>query len=265
MKNLFVTLACIATIGFAHNSYTGNYSGAPGKQFCASSCHGGSSGTIVVTGFPTTYQPGQTYRVVVKRNGGSLIVNYNATTRVGTSATVAGTFAVVTNSVLYTGSDGGVYANPHAIDSSVFNWTAPARGTGTVNFYCAGFQGTTSSANGQSTRIALTASEITTSVQSSSPLPNTISLGQNYPNPFNPITTVSFHVAEARGQNSDASNVILKVFDISGKEVTTVVNGMVEAGEHRVTFEATGLSSGIYFYRLEAKNFSQTRKMIIAK
>lgn len=258
MKTLIATLVCIASLSYARNSYTGNYSGSPGRQICASSCHGSTGGTIVVTGFPSSYQPGQTYRIVVRRNGGSLIVNYNATTRVGTSATVAGTFATVTNSVLYTGADGGVYANPRAIDSSVFNWTAPARGTGTVSFYCAGFQGTTSSANGQSTRIILTSSEITTSVETISSLPHEISLGQNYPNPFNPSTSFAFRVARTEF-------VALKVFDISGKEVATLINEVVNAGEHRVSFNASALSSGIYFYRLDTKGFSQTRKMVVAK
>lgn len=186
MKALFVALVCCATIGFARNSYTGGYSGAPGRQTCASSCHGGTNGTLVVTGFPSSYQPQQTYTITVKRNGGSLMVNFNATTRIGTTTTVAGTFGTVTNTALYTGADGGVYASPHAVDSAVFQWTAPASGTGTVNFYLAGYQGTTSSANGQTTKITLTSSEITTSVENQEASPNDFRLEQNYPNPFNP-------------------------------------------------------------------------------
>jgi hypothetical protein len=258
MKTLLVALACVGTICFARNSYTGGYSGAPGRQACASSCHGGTGGTIVVTGFPATYRPGQVYRVVVRRNGGSLIVNYNATTRVGASTTVAGTFAVVTNSVLYTGADGGVYASPHSIDSSVFQWTAPAGGTGTVNFYCAGYQGTTSSANGQTTRITLAASEITTGVETQTSSPSEFSLSQNYPNPFNPATTIEFRVGES-------GFATLNVFDMAGKEVAALVNGEMQPGLYRVAFDASGLSSGIYFYRIVTKGMTQTRKMVVAK
>jgi hypothetical protein len=151
-----------------------------------------------VTGFPTSYQPQQTYIVTVKRNGGSRIVNFNATTRVGSISTVAGTFAAVTNDALYTGADGGVYASPHSIDSAVFQWTAPARGTGLVNFYAAGFQGTTSSPNGQSTRVVLSASENTTGVEGQASSPNNFTLSQNYPNPLNPTTELSFVIGHSQ-------------------------------------------------------------------
>jgi len=164
MTKLFLAIVCCATISFAHNSYTGGYSGAPGRSTCASSCHGGTGGTLVVTGFPSTYQPLQVYTITVRHNGGSRIVNFNATTRIGSTTTVAGTFTAGLNSILYTGADGGVYASPHSIDSAIFQWTAPAAGAGTVNFYAAAFQGTTSSANGQSSRVTLSASESITSV-----------------------------------------------------------------------------------------------------
>ena len=164
---LGVALTCFAAIAFAHNSYTGGYSGAPGRQTCASSCHGGTSGTLTLTGFPTSYTPQHTYRILVGHNGGSPIVNFNATTRIGTSTTVAGTFVNVTNTALYVGGngDGGVYANPHSIDSAVFQWTAPAAGNGTVNFYAAGFQGTTTSSSGQSHSVTMNALESTTDVE----------------------------------------------------------------------------------------------------
>lgn len=251
---IVLSVACV----FARNSYTGGYSGAPGRQACASSCHGGTSGTIVVSGFPTTYQPGRSYRVVVRRNGGALIINFNATTRIGSTATVAGTFAIVTNSALYSGADGGVYANPRAIDSAVFQWIAPAGGTGLVKFYCAGYQGTTSSANGQSTRITLSANEITTSVESSAQTPNEFTLGQNNPNPFNPSTVIHFRL-------ETASHVSLNVFDVGGRMLTALVDAELKAGRHQVAFDASEFASGVYFYRMETKRFSQTKKMLLAK
>ncbi|MEO8231203.1 MAG: T9SS type A sorting domain-containing protein, partial [Ignavibacteriota bacterium] len=90
---------------------------------------------------------------------------------------------------------------------------------------------------------------------------NTISvyrLNQNYPNPFNPSTTISFTIPTT-------SNVSLKVFNILGKEVATMVNETKSAGNYSVIFNATGLSSGIYFYQLTTDNFTATKKFTLMK
>ncbi len=89
-------------------------------------------------------------------------------------------------------------------------------------------------------------------------LPQTFSLKQNYPNPFNPTTTIEFSVPKAM-------NVVLNVFDITGRKVATLVNGRVTAGTHRVEFNATNLAAGIYFYSLKAGNRIITRKMVLIK
>ena len=81
---------------------------------------------------------------------------------------------------------------------------------------------------------------------------------QNYPNPFNPSTVISY-------QLSAVSNVTLKIFDVLGREVTTLVNKEQSAGNYSVTFNASRLSSGIYFYRLIAGDYIQTKKMILMK
>ncbi len=83
-------------------------------------------------------------------------------------------------------------------------------------------------------------------------------LDQNYPNPFNPTTTISF-------QLPIASQVTLKIYDLLGKEVVTLVDEMKNAGSYRFNFDASQLASGMYFYRLDTKNFSQVRKMILLK
>ncbi len=98
---------------------------------------------------------------------------------------------------------------------------------------------------------------ITTSVEDISfEGPNTIELKQNYPNPFNPSTMINFQLAAD-------SKISLKVFDILGREVATLVNGKKSAGLHRVTFDASGLSSGIYFYILQDGTNTRSRKMIL--
>jgi hypothetical protein len=83
-------------------------------------------------------------------------------------------------------------------------------------------------------------------------------LSQNYPNPFNPTTTITYSIP----QNSV---VTLKVYDVLGSEVAELVNGQVEAGIHKVNFNAYDLNSGIYFYTIKAGNFSETKKLMLVK
>ncbi len=89
-------------------------------------------------------------------------------------------------------------------------------------------------------------------------LPKQFTLSQNYPNPFNPTTVISY-------QLPTASTVSLKIYDVLGKEVATLVNGRQEAGTYNFNFNASNLASGIYFYRFQAGNFVQVRKMMLVK
>ncbi len=89
-------------------------------------------------------------------------------------------------------------------------------------------------------------------------VPASFALEQNYPNPFNPSTFISY-------QLPTGSRVTLKVYNILGKEVATLVNESKEAGVYKVLFDASQLSSGVYFYKLDAGTFSQTRKLLLVK
>ncbi len=89
-------------------------------------------------------------------------------------------------------------------------------------------------------------------------LPAGFALGQNYPNPFNPSTTIRY-------QLSQSSLVLLTVFDILGREVAQLVQERQEAGTHSVTFDGSGLPSGVYIYRLQADHRVQTMKMMLMK
>ncbi len=89
-------------------------------------------------------------------------------------------------------------------------------------------------------------------------LPSDYSLEQNYPNPFNPTTQISFTLPSAQ-------NVKLDVYDMSGRLVATLVNGMRSAGVNTVTFDASNLSSGVYMYRLTGAEVMLTNKMTLLK
>ena len=89
-------------------------------------------------------------------------------------------------------------------------------------------------------------------------VPNKFALSQNYPNPFNPSTQISYVLA-AKGLAT------LKVYNIIGQEVATLVNSVETAGSHEVKFDASRLSSGVYFYTLRSGNSIETMKMLLMK
>ncbi|HQJ46354.1 MAG TPA: T9SS type A sorting domain-containing protein, partial [Ignavibacteriaceae bacterium] len=89
-------------------------------------------------------------------------------------------------------------------------------------------------------------------------LPKDFALAQNYPNPFNPSTIIEYQLPKV-------SNVSLKVYDILGNEIVTLVNENKEAGNYEVEFNASRISSGIYFYKLQADNKTFIKKMSVIK
>ncbi|MEX2604908.1 MAG: carbohydrate-binding protein, partial [Gracilimonas sp.] len=99
---------------------------------------------------------------------------------------------------------------------------------------------------------------ISTTNEVKSEIPGTVKLNQNYPNPFNPNTVISYQLPMS-------SKVSIKVFDMLGREVATLVDEQISAGEHRVSFDASTLSSGMYIYRINAGDFVQSRKMMLIK
>jgi len=94
--------------------------------------------------------------------------------------------------------------------------------------------------------------------QVSSHIPERFSLSQNYPNPFNPVTNIEFRIAES-------GFVSLKIFDLLGKEVTTLVSSNLTPGFYKYDFDASGLPSGVYFYQLSAGDFTETKKLTVVK
>ena len=100
--------------------------------------------------------------------------------------------------------------------------------------------------------------EVTSIDNESSNLLNEFSLSQNYPNPFNPSTKISYSIP-------NQSYVSLKVFDVLGREVAVLVNKEQPYGNYEIEFDATILSSGIYFYRLTAGEYTAGKRMILMK
>ena len=96
------------------------------------------------------------------------------------------------------------------------------------------------------------------SISDDAPIASRYELGQNYPNPFNPITHIRFNIPET-------GNTKLTVFNIMGEEVANLIDGVVSAGAHTVSWNAANMPTGVYFYRMESGNFTQTRKLLLVK
>ena len=113
-------------------------------------------------------------------------------------------------------------------------------------------------AGANSTNVYFNNEDWTVDVQEEELIPENYSLEQNYPNPFNPSTTIKYSIPEQ-------SFVKIKVFNLLGQEIAELVNKELQTGNYEVSFNAANFPSGIYFYRIEADNFVQTKKMILMK
>jgi hypothetical protein len=89
-------------------------------------------------------------------------------------------------------------------------------------------------------------------------MPTQFALDQNYPNPFNPTTEIAFDLAKS-------GRVALTIYNVLGQEVTTLIDREMDAGSHSVQWDASNVSSGVYFYRISAGDFNQTKKMLLLK
>ncbi len=100
--------------------------------------------------------------------------------------------------------------------------------------------------------------DISVGIDAAEAAPAEFSLGQNYPNPFNPSTTIEYFLPQS-------SRVVLKVYDVLGKEIRTLVDGKQAAGRYRVQLDGKNLPGGMYFYRIQAGGFVQTKKLTLLK
>jgi hypothetical protein len=97
----------------------------------------------------------------------------------------------------------------------------------------------------------------------STEIPSSYKLEQNYPNPFNPVTSINFDIPAVNG--NAAQDVSIKIYDILGNETAVIVNGKLAPGSYKYEWDATLAPSGVYFYKMQAGDFSETKKMILTK
>jgi endoglucanase len=141
-----------------------------------------------------------------------------------------------------------------------FNWDTGPYGNNTMGIFDRNAGGAVDKALLDSIMQGAGKRNITSIVDESNlNIPNEFLLGQNYPNPFNPITVITYEVPQL-------TNVTIRVYDTLGRRVAVLVNNEAkEAGNNEVVFDATNLPSGVYFYRIYTKGFSDTKKMVLMK
>ena len=149
-------------------------------------------------------------------------------------------------------TNGGDYAKDLFIDTS-------------FNVYVTGYS--RNMANNGYVAATIKYSQIVGIISNNNQLPNRYNLYQNYPNPFNPTTKIRFSIPLIKGGLRGLSDgvVLLKIYDILGREITTIVNQQLKPGSYEVEWDGSKYASGIYIYRLETENFTDTKKMILLK
>ena len=163
--------------------------------------------------------------------------------------TVTGTTSKVGGELV--DANGNVVAVINSTSSNPFTLTAPSSGTFTVN---AGFKNPSKKWGSTSTVINVAGID----EELVGLTPETFALYNNYPNPFNPATKIRFAIPQS-------TFTVLKVYSILGEEVASLVNELKTPGIYEINFDGTDLASGTYLYKLQAGDFSETKKMIVLK
>jgi len=250
---LIVILTFVLSITNVY-SYPGGQAGRTKKTSTAGcgSCHSqGGTITGVITG-PDSVIAGQTYTytLTLTTTGGNGKYGVDIAAKTGTLAVISGQGLKVSGTELVQ-SAAITWVSPKAI---TFSYTAPAV-SGTDTLYATvdrGYAGAYNWAPNKGIKVKLPTGLINNET------PVKFYLSQNYPNPFNPVTKINYGVMKS-------SNVKITVFDMLGKEVSSLVNGFQTAGNYYATFDASKYSSGIYYYKIEAGDFVEVKKMTLIK
>jgi photosystem II stability/assembly factor-like uncharacterized protein len=219
------------------------------EAFDAEYCNGGGPGFIVGVGGDFVSAP------VVLRKSMSDTAWMVATTGILGIGALHGVSAPSANVVYVCGTQGMLFKSTNGGDTWDTTAVPTRQNLNAIYFYDEnrGF------AVGDSGVILYTSSGGVTGVRDrGGQLPTTLALEQNYPNPFNPSTTIVFHLPER-------SFVSLKVFDVLGREVATLVSQELHAGDYPVTWKAAAFPSGVYFYQMRAGSFAETKKLVLLR
>lgn len=174
-------------------------------------------------------------------------------------------------SVYFQNADTGWYTVSHSLGGRISktlnggsNWGTDFPSTMNESLYSMFFVNSGDGwAVGENGTILHTSRGIFTGISGNISTPKTISLSQNYPNPFNPSTSIKYSVSSMT--QGVPQNVKLIVYDITGRDIETLVNEKQSPGNYEIKFDATKLPSGSYFYQLRTDNFIQTKKMLLIK
>jgi photosystem II stability/assembly factor-like uncharacterized protein len=240
------------------------YAGTNGGFFISS--NSGESWSISNSGLTSTvvqciFSPATSIIYVGTSNGGVFHSTNNGANwaPVNTGLTSLAVRALAAQgTIVFAGTAGGVFVSTNSgtnwdvANTGLNNTSIQSLNLDTRDFLFAGTSG-----NGAWRRPY---SQLTSVEEIPGALPNSFTLAQNYPNPFNPSTTIQFAIPA--GTHTYTS---LRVYDLLGREVATLVDGMEEAGYKSVEFDASALSSGVYFYRLQAGSFSDVKKLSVVK
>lgn len=247
-----------AFLGFISMANSSGKTGVTRKNGSGCTCHGSAAaGVNVAISGPSSLSPGQTGNYTLTITGGPL-------SKAGTNIAASAGSLDAADASLKIQSGELTHTSPKSPTASAvtfgFKYTAPST-PGNVTLYATGNSvNGTGNTSGDQWNFApdFAVSVLATDANDEQGAATSFSLGQNYPNPFNPSTQIGYSI-------SSNEFVSLKVYNATGQEVATLVDGFQKAGAYSAAFSASNLTSGIYFYKLQAGSFSSVRKMIVTK
>ncbi|MFQ5869456.1 MAG: choice-of-anchor V domain-containing protein [Candidatus Zixiibacteriota bacterium] len=269
---LFIIFLTLPALAYAYSGNPPNgKTGAPGEGTCHD-CHmnyplNSGDGAFTILG-PEQFAPGETHDITVQLSDpdqsrwgfeltpltlGTITITDPTNTQLGIEN--GKSYVKQTSAGTYNGT-------PNGPVSWSFDWTAPSEPPDTIIFYAAG---TAADGNGMPPGDYVYTTTFTTTLQPSividddfAGFPTEFALIGNYPNPFNARTLISYQLPVA-------SSVKLEIFNLLGSKVATLVDGEQGAGYKSVTWEASKVASGVYFYKLTAGDYTEAKRMMLVK
>ncbi|HPS65227.1 MAG TPA: T9SS type A sorting domain-containing protein [Ignavibacteria bacterium] len=257
MKNIFSILAALVILAGYTTEVSAYSSGLAGRTLKTTtsgcgSCHTFGTSTAISFSGPDTVHPGATEQYTITISGtNSGMIGVDIAAKSGILGLAGGdTYLKLSGTELVQNT--GITASPVTI---TFSYTAPSA-VGVDTLYATAAKGYSGKWNWAPNKGIVIKNP--SSVENISTVANLFSLKQNYPNPFNPSTNIEFSIAKQ-------SNVTVKVYNLNGKEVAALVSGIYGEGIYKINWNAGELASGVYFYRIQAGNFTETKRLTLIK